>query len=383
MKILYGVDRLEYSQGIARVVINMAEYLYKEGMDVKIVCGKCNYETMVPVIQCRWNNFLKQSSIVDVLKVIKQEKPDVFHSHYYPMDLCGLLVNSKEIRHVMHAHGVAFLSLRLHAKGLLGYLRANIGECAGAWGAKTIIAISRFVQDELITRYRVPRDKIEIISNSIDLKRFNPEINGDEIRKKYGIRSEDILLLSVSSLNPIKGHELLIDCFSRLLSKKVKNVKLLLVGLDEAKNPQYTKNLLEKIHPNNLGKSIISTGFVNDAELQKYYAACDIFVCTSKWESFCLPLAEAMAAGKPVIGFDRTAIPELILKGYNGYKVKYPNVNEMATKIIQLANDAEGRKTMGMNGRKLAEENFNPKTNMEKIVEIYSQLLYDDKNIFK
>lgn len=67
---------------------------------------------------------------------------------------------------------------------------------------------------------------------------------------------------------------------------------------------------------------VILRGFVPEEILPKYYAACDIFISSTFWEGFGLPFVEVMATGKPVIGFDATAISELIINGYNGYKIR-------------------------------------------------------------
>jgi glycosyltransferase involved in cell wall biosynthesis len=371
MKILYGVDRLEYGQGISRVVVNMAEHFYRKGLDVKILCGKSKYQTCVPVIQCGWKEFLKQSNVLNIKKIVDEEKPDIFHSHYYPMDICGSLVNSKETAHIMHAHGIAYLSLRLNAKGLLGYIRANMGEYAGLWGSKKIIAVSKFTENELLHNYKINKNKIAVIRNSIDLTRFNPSVSGDKIRKNYGINQDDILLLAVGSHNPIKGHELLIDCFRHIDKDAMRNIKLMLLGLDITKNISYVNKLLKKVKRYELSENIIFPGFIEDVSLPNYYAACDLFICTSQWESFCMPVAEAMASAKPIITFDRTALSELVIANVNGAKVDYPDINKMANKIENTISLPEKMKYFGSNSRKIAESLFDISKNMTNLKVIY------------
>ncbi|AGK60076.1 Glycosyltransferase [Archaeoglobus sulfaticallidus PM70-1] len=374
MKILIGTDRVLYGSGIGRVVEEMARCLYEKGYDVKIVCGKCNIKSKVPVILCKYNETLYQTNILDIIKTIKREEPDIFHSHYYPMDVCGAFINSSKTKHIMHSHGVNHQSWRLSWKNPLSLVRADIGEFLGLHFSEKIICVSNYMKNALIRKHRIEKSKIEVVYNGVNLQKFNLSIKGDEIRERYGINHDDIVLLCVSALTPRKGQDLLIDCM-RIVTKKIQNIKLLLVGSVGKTTIQYKQILRYMVRNAGLEKYVIFCGHIPDEELPKYYAASDIYVSASTWESFGLPFVEAMACGRPAIGFDKTAISELIIDGYNGYKVKYPDINELAIKIIHLANDVEKRKIFGLNGRKFVEKNFDVRRNIKKIIRIYSQLL--------
>jgi len=372
MKILIGTDRLSYS-GIGIVTEEIARHLYERGYEVKIVCGKCDIKTKVPTILCKYNNVLSQSDIVDVIKIIKQEEPDIFHSHYYPMDLCGALINSSKIKHVMHSHGVNHQNWLFGWRNCMGLLRADIGEFLGVHLSKEIICVSNYMANELERKHRIKGDKVDVVYNTVDIMKFNPSIKGDEIREKYNISSGDLVLLCVATLAPVKRHSLLIDCL-RLIIKKKKNIKLLLVGGNGKTISRYKESMISKVHDAGLQDHVIFCGSIEE-NLPKYYAASDLFVSASNSETFGLPFIEAMACGKPVIGFDVTAISELIIDGYNGYKVQDPNINEMATRIIQLADDTEERNRLGINGRLIARENFNAEKNIEDTIKIYSKII--------
>lgn len=374
MKILFGVDRLSYRSGIGRVTEEMARYLYDKGYDVNVVCGKCDIETKVPIILCKYNEALSQSNILDVLKIIKREKPNIFHSHYYPMDLCGALMNSSKTKHVMHSHGVNHQNWQFGWKNSLALIRADIGEFLGVHFSKKVICVSNYMADALARKHRIKRDKIEVVYNSVDMMNFNPSAKGNEIRERYNIINDEIVLLCVASLAPRKRQDILIECM-KIVIKRKQNIRLLLVGGTGKTITPYKEALISKVHNAGLDEYIFFCGYVSEEDLSRYYAASDIYVSASRWESFGLPFIEAMACGKPVIGFDRTAVSELIINGYNGYKVEYPNIAEMAIEVIQLINDIEKREMLGMNGRMFVEKNFNTKTNIEKIIEIYSQLV--------
>ena len=78
---------------------------------------------------------------------------------------------------------------------------------------------------------------------------------------------------------------------------------------------------------------------LNPEELVNYYSKCDIYAHLSHSDTFGKIIAEALSCGTPVVGYDVTAIPELIAEGC-GAKVEPFNINDFANKIVLL-----GKKT--------------------------------------
>jgi glycosyltransferase involved in cell wall biosynthesis len=374
MKILLGVDKLLYGYGASRITLEMAEYLLNNGYNIKILCGKSNVKTDVPIILCKYSDLRFESSILDASRIIKQERPDIFHSHSYPMHVCGSIAKSSRIKHVMHYHGVWYVSLWSTPKMALSASRTHIGDLIASHFSDKVITISNFLKNELISKLKVNKDKIEVIYNSVDSERFNLNLKDNPVREKYNISKEDIVLLCVSTLAKQKGQQHLIDCMQKVV-KELPSAKLLLVGRIGAENPRYKDSLLDKIHKYNLDSNIILTGFIEDEDLPKYYAASDIFVWATMWEGFGLPFTEAMASGKPVIGYSVSVMPELIANGLNGYLVNPMDTDKMVNQIISLSKNPGQRVEMGMNGRNFVEQNFNFSRNMENIKDIYRNLI--------
>lgn len=372
MKILFGIESLVATGGITRVVNEMAGYLDTVGYTVRIVTSRCTVETKVPVILCRYNKRIYQADIWDVIKIIRRENPDIFHSHFYPMNFCGAVTNLGRTKHVMHSHGINYAAWRLGVRNLLSAMRADVGECLGAHFSARVVAISNYIKNVLTRRYRVRGDKIQVIHNTVDLVKFNPLVSGQRVRESYGIASDDVLLLFVAAITPRKRHDLIIECM-KLVTDNKPNVRLLIVGAGGESTKKYEASLNNMVHELSLERNIIFCGSVRD-ELPEYYAASDIYVSPSSWESFGLPFIEAMACSKPVIGFDVSAISEIIVNEHNGYKVAYPDIREMADRILYLAENTEAAKRLGANGRSFAEEKFSAEREIRKAAEMYSQL---------
>ena len=104
---------------------------------------------------------------------------------------------------------------------------------------------------------------------------------------------------------------------------------------------------------------VMTTGYVQAQDVHKWFCAADVFVCTSIWEE---PLArvhyEAMAAGLPLITTARGGNPEII-RGNNGVIIQDPeNPVEYAEHINAMLSNLGNAGKMGLQGRKLVEENF-------------------------
>ncbi|HVS93658.1 MAG TPA: glycosyltransferase family 4 protein [Mucilaginibacter sp.] len=86
-------------------------------------------------------------------------------------------------------------------------------------------------------------------------------------------------------------------------------------------------------------------------------------------------LIEACAIGRPIITTDMPGCKECVSDGFNGYLVKQKNVDDLAEKMLWLFNDAAMRKQMGVNSRKIAEENFSIRSVVDSTLNLYADVL--------
>lgn len=138
---------------------------------------------------------------------------------------------------------------------------------------------------------------VKTIYNGIDTQIFTLYDNNDYINKKYNISSNDKLILGVASdWSERKGLSKFIDVSYELKQDE----KIILVGL--------TDSQIEKLPKNIIG--IKKTE--NKKELAMLYSRADVFLNTSKEETFGLVTAEALSCGTPVVTFDSTACSEIV-----------------------------------------------------------------------
>ena len=155
---------------------------------------------------------------------------------------------------------------------------------------------------------------------------------------------ENNQIISIGRLEDVKDFKTLINVFSSVQEKHRKLV-LKIVGEGSQR-----KDLEDLIREKKLEENIILTGRLNKEQITNELLKSDIFVLTSKSESFSLVLCEAMNYGLPCIAFDVDVGPrEIIENGKTGYLIKDRDINAMVSKISELLENNSEKKKIGSN----------------------------------
>lgn len=233
--------------------------------------------------------------------------------------------------------------------------------------ADKIITISNATKDYVLRLGAKPK-KVKVIYNGVDLARFR-SINGkrQEMRKKLGIPSNAVVVLTVRRLVYKNGIDTLLDC-AKIAVKKNPNIVFLVVG----KGPDL-ESVRMQITQLGIQHNFRLAGFVSDADLPSYYNAGDLFALPSKsGEGLPLVALEAMACGLPVVATDVGGIKEILLDDYG--KLVPPNQPELlADTILEFASiDFSSRKS---ELRTRIEEQYSWESNVEKLAQLYEELI--------
>ncbi|QNK57683.1 glycosyltransferase family 4 protein [Paenibacillus sp. PAMC21692] len=227
----------------------------------------------------------------------------------------------------------------------------------------TIITISNYIGAAICKDYPQAESKIRTVYSGVDLGRFAPWKQSraalkdrEDIRAQHGLGNKKVILF-VGRLSRNKGPHVLVRAMSQV---KHSDAVLVIVGAawySDDRISDYIAYLRAMAETSPL--PVMTTGYVQASDVHKWFCAADMFVCTSIWEE---PLArvhyEAMAAGLPLITTARGGNPEII-RGNNGVIVENPeDPAEYATKINAMLSNLGESRQMGLNGRKLTEDNF-------------------------
>ena len=110
-------------------------------------------------------------------------------------------------------------------------------------------------------------------------------------------------------------------------------------------------------------------------DVPRLMAACDVFVLASLWEGFGLVFAEAMAAGRPVVGTNVSAVPEVVADGETGLLVPPRDPRALAAALLRLLGDPEERRRMGRNGYARVRERFSAGRMVDETLAVYEAVL--------
>jgi glycosyltransferase involved in cell wall biosynthesis len=278
-------------------------------------------------------------------KVLENIRPELLHAQ--DASIHGYVALKSGLPTVITVHGVRREDgkHRLSAKRRLrNVIHSRMIERENLINTRYLIAISRYVV-EYFSAQLDPDAKIYYIPNAISEKYF---------QLADGSSGKTILFAGAVILR--KRVLDLLQAFS-LVAKEIPSVQLRIAG-DWDSEPEYVALVQELIKNSNLKDQIHLLGALPEQSILEEFANCDILVLPSVQETTPMVIAQAMAAGKPVISTPVGGIPEMIQGDSTGILVGIGEVDELADALIGLLKNPKKREEMGRAGRQFAEENY-------------------------
>lgn len=244
-----------------------------------------------------------------------------------------------------------------------------------------VVTISNYIGNRICEFYPEARPKMHTIYSGVDSERFIPANHPrmrqvrDQLRKAHGLEGKTVILFA-GRLSNNKGVDRLVRALPQL-SERYKNLALVIVGSNWFSQNNVTDYVAYvRALASKLPIPVVTTGFVAPQEIHNWFAAADLFVCTSIWQE---PLArvhyEAMAAGLPIVTTARGGNPEVIEPGQNGLIVQQPeNPQEFVETISEMLSDPAAMKRMGERGRDLALTKYQWKRVASDILQVWERV---------
>ncbi len=255
-----------------------------------------------------------------------------------------------------YAHFVPFVPRRLAAWWAIRNAR-NYANRANAVVVPTPSAA------EIIRKWGVTNKNIMAIPTGVEEEQFeNPD--RENIRGKYNIKDDEILLFVMTRLTNEKNVEFLVDAALPIL-KKNNRTKFMICGEGNLK-----EKLMKKVSQTGLKEKVIFVGIVSDSEKKDYYAAGDIFVYASKSETQGMILTEAMYSGLPIVAVRATGVRDIVEDGQTGFLVS-ENKEGFAEAVQKLIVDENLRRRFSEEARKVAWKKYTSKICGKKLLDLY------------
>lgn len=188
----------------------------------------------------------------------------------------------------------------------------------------------------------------------------------EAVRSKFGLKSDDRLLLVVARMDPIKGQDVAIKALSTIAGKYPK-AKLVLAGngsftgsssggLGHPKASTWRGNLEALTDELKLNDRVLFTGHVNHEDLDAFYSLSEAVLVTSTIEGFNLTAVEGWLHGKPCVVSQGAGVSELVHNEVNGYTFAPSEYHDLAERLDDLLSSPERGVKLGENGTIMAKQ---------------------------
>ncbi|MCW3094989.1 MAG: glycosyltransferase family 1 protein [Chthonomonadaceae bacterium] len=302
-------------------------------------------------------------SVLRLSLYCRRHRIDVLHSTDRPRDalFSTLLARLSGCPFLLHLHIMWYPEIGR-------WTNLALKQCSG------VLAISQFTQRSLIDG-GVPENKIHTVLNAINPARFDPaKITPGLLRREWGVGKNTLLIGIVARMIVWKGHLELIEALA-----KVKTVfpdaRLVIVGANASNTVEgspYEESLKRRICELDLTANVIWTGWHEN--MPAVMSDLDVLAVPSWEEPFGLVVTEAMAVGRPVVGYRSGGLPEIITEGVEGLLVPPKDITALADALITLLGDPQLRAEMGRRGRRRVLQQFNPQRQCAEVAEVYRKI---------
>jgi len=231
---------------------------------------------------------------------------------------------------------------------------------------KRVIAISGMVKRDIVAYFNFPEEKIAVVFNTVDLDRFHPSIREQyrhAKRRELGIEDGAIVLLFAGNNYRLKGLEPLLHAVA-LLKKNAPDVPLRLIVLGRGQVWLY-RRMAQRV---GVAGSVLFLGPV--AGMEPYYAASDIYVHPTFYDSCSLTVLEALASGLPAVTTRFNGASDAILSDDGGKIVQDPANAEEIADAIAFYFDEQRRTRARVVARQWMEQ-YPPSRNVEETLAVY------------
>ncbi|MEM4763058.1 MAG: glycosyltransferase family 4 protein [Desulfurococcaceae archaeon] len=271
--------------------------------------------------------------IYNIMSFIKETcgSIDVIHNHSLTTAISPILfrkTRSKNTLLIMHHHNVP--QPNIINKAILNQYDLHL-------------AVSKYVKNEIMKRFKISAEKVLTVYNAINVNEYKClDTKQSKLRNLFGIDRDEVILLYVGRITPEKGLHHLIEAF-KIVRRKLSStrIKLLIVGpvgqfySASFKDLAYFQHIRKLLRMYELYNDVKYIGYISN--IADVYTIADLIVVPSIWQDPCpSAILEALASCKPVVAYPVGGIPEILEPLNYGFLAKSVSPTELAEAIIKI-----------------------------------------------
>lgn len=340
-------------------------YLTDDTKQIEIQPAGC-LRNISELQEIEYSHYLAQK----MLPILSENKPSCIYQRYGRNNYTGVLLAEKLNVPCIIEYNGSELWMTDNWGGKIRYRKTTEEiELAVFNAADLIVGNAQALKDELVKRGIQP-EKIVVIPNGVDPVKFNPSINGKDVRNKYGLAENDIVVSFVGTFGPWHGADVLAHSIKKVVSKRP-NVKFMFVG-----NGGGMAKVQKIVESDGVSNFVIYTGAIPQNIAPYYLAASDILVSPqipnpdgSPFFGSPTKLFEYMASGKAIVASNLDQMGQILSHEKTALLTTPGSADEITDCIIRLASDAKLRKMLGENAREEVVKKYTWNTHVQKILE--------------
>jgi phosphatidylinositol alpha-1,6-mannosyltransferase len=233
-----------------------------------------------------------------------------------------------------------------------------------------VICVSDVAARATEAALRLAPGSVAVARGGVDLERFRPGLDGREMRRIVHVPDDAPLAVLVARVRAGRGPRWLLRVAPRVL-ERVPNARIVVFGRGELK-----KWFREEIRKPQYDGRVLNGGWRGGDGLPLLYACADVTLFLGLGsEGSCRAILEAMACGKPTIGTDAGAVPEIVAHGETGIVVPHQNDAALADALVALLSDPARARSLGAAARKRAEERYTEAARAEAVMAVYQRVM--------
>lgn len=349
------------------------QWLQEHGYETHVACN--GYE-ILPYVDKMWQvDFIRTPYSLKHFNAIKQLKKVIDNEDYVlinchtPMAsvltrLASLKARKNKTKLIYTAHGFHFFK----GASFINWLFYYPVELVLSYLTDAIVCINKEDYDRIRSKGNKNCDYYLIPGIGVDRRKFCSITKGgkEELRKNYGFKSDDFILVYAAEFIDRKNHDFIISAVKKN-EKKLKDIKILFAGSGKLENV-----LQNKVIKNKLDDIIHFIGYRKDIDL--IYKMADLGISSSKQEGLGLNLVEEMMCGLPVIATVDRGHKEIVDHNKNGFLFKQGDYSEFINSVLELKNNKNLLTQFSANAIKKAAK-FELDSSLREMKKIYQNYL--------
>jgi len=311
--------------------------------------------------------WLDLKSLFVLYNLIKKGKYSIVHTHSSKAGILGRiaawLARSPIIIHTIHG-----LPFHEYQGRILNFIYVNLERLVAPITDKIITVCDRMAEKAYKARV-ASRDKFITVYSGMELDDFIRARKNESLRRKLGIKDDELVIGKIARLFPLKGHPFLLEAAAKIV-KEYPKVKFLLVGEGILR-----ESLEKRAVALGVRDKIVFAGLVPREQIPEYISLMDIVVHTSLREGLARVIPQAFAEKKPVVSFQVDGADEFVRNKQTGFLVQPYDIDGLTEAIISLLKDRNLRERMGAEGKELVDPKFRVEEMVSGIDSLYKKLL--------